>query len=158
MGLAWGGHARLPLRGETCKETMRGYFSVYRPDHQSDPSAELCRMRIAMTIHALFGGGAERLMSQLGTWWSAAGHEVHLITWSETDTDVYPIPPSVHRLGLGLMHASRGQWSGLWANFHRVHTLRAALKAIQPDFILSFCDQMNIVTLQAAVGARHRYP
>ncbi len=37
-------------------------------------------MRIALTIHALFGGGAERLMSQLAARWSSAGHEIHLIT------------------------------------------------------------------------------
>jgi GalNAc-alpha-(1->4)-GalNAc-alpha-(1->3)-diNAcBac-PP-undecaprenol alpha-1,4-N-acetyl-D-galactosaminyltransferase len=109
-------------------------------------------MRIALTIHALFGGGAERLMSQLADWWSAAGHEIHLITWAEVDTDVYRIPPSVHRIGLGHLRTSRGPWSGIRANFLRCRSLRATLKQIQPDFILSFCDQMNIVTLQATRG------
>lgn len=106
--------------------------------------------RIALTIHALFGGGAERLMSQLATRWSAAGHEIHLITWSTPDTDQYAVPPEVRRSGLGLLAASRSRLRGLLANLRRVRTLRSTLKSIQPELILSFCDQMNIVTLQAA--------
>lgn len=107
-------------------------------------------MRIALTIHALFGGGAERLMSQLATRWSAAGHEIHLITWSTPDTDLYLVPPDVRRHGLGLLAPSQSRLRGLLANVNRVRILRNKLKSIQPDLILSFCDQMNIVTLQAA--------
>ena len=107
-------------------------------------------MRIALTIHALFGGGAERLMSQLASRWSAAGHEIHLITWSTPETDQYSVPPEVRRCGLGLLAASTSRFRGLLANFRRVRVLRSTLRTIQPDLILSFCDQMNIVTLQAA--------
>ncbi|MDX1929523.1 MAG: glycosyltransferase [Pirellulaceae bacterium] len=106
--------------------------------------------RIALTIHALFGGGAERLMSQLVSRWSAAGHEVHLVTWSTPDTDQYAIPSTVRRHGLNLLAASTSSVSGLLANLRRVRVLRTTLQAIQPELILSFCDQMNIVTLQAA--------
>ena len=107
-------------------------------------------MRIALTIHALFGGGAETLMSQLASRWSAAGHEIHLVTWSTSDTDQYSVPPEVRRHGLGLLIASKSRWRGFLANLRRVQSLRSTLKTIQPDLILSFCDQMNIVTLQAA--------
>ncbi len=109
-------------------------------------------MRIALTIHALFGGGAERLMSQLATRWSLAGHDVHLVTWSTADTDQYKVPTSVIRHGLGLLAESQNRLRGLIANFKRVRKLRGALRTIQPDLIVSFCDQMNIVTLQAARG------
>ena len=107
-------------------------------------------MRIALTIHALFGGGAERLMSQLATRWSAAGHEIHLVTWSTPETDQYLVPPEVRRHGLGLQSASQSRLRGLLANLRRIRTLRRSLRIIQPDLILSFCDQMNIVALQAA--------
>jgi GalNAc-alpha-(1->4)-GalNAc-alpha-(1->3)-diNAcBac-PP-undecaprenol alpha-1,4-N-acetyl-D-galactosaminyltransferase len=107
-------------------------------------------VRIALTIHALFGGGAERLMSQLASRWSAAGHEVHLVTWSTPDTDQYAVPSAVRRHGLGLLAASTSPVSGLLANLRRVRVLRTTLQNIQPDLLLSFCDQMNIVTLQAA--------
>ncbi len=114
------------------------------------PTNPLRPTRIALTIHAMFGGGAERVMSQLATRWSAAGHEIHLVTWSTPDTDHYSIPPEVRRYGLGLLKASSSRWRGLFANVHRVRTLRSTLRTVQPDLILSFCDQMNIVTLQAA--------
>lgn len=107
-------------------------------------------MRIALTIHALFGGGAERLMSQLATRWSAAGHEIHLVTWSAPETDLYSVPPAVRRHGLGLLAPSHSRLRGLLANLDRVRVMRSTLRSIQPGLILSFCDQMNIVTLQAA--------
>lgn len=107
-------------------------------------------LRIALTIHALFGGGAERLMSQLASRWSVAGHEIHLVTWSTLDTDQYAVSPDVHRHGLGMLAASQSRLRGLLANVRRVRRLRTTLQQIQPDLILSFCDQMNIVTLQAA--------
>ena len=113
------------------------------------PSTSQRPLRIALTIHALFGGGAERLMSQLASRWSMAGHEIHLVTWSTPDTDQYPIPPEVRRHGLGMLAASSSPVKGLLANLRRVRELQKTLRAIQPDLVLSFCDQMNIVTLQA---------
>ncbi len=107
-------------------------------------------MRIALTIHALFGGGAERLMSQLASRWSSAGHEIHLVTWSKQETDQYPVSSKVRRHGLGLLAASPSRFAGVLANIQRVRQLRRTLRSIQPELILSFCDQMNIVTLQAA--------
>ena len=109
-------------------------------------------MRIALTIHAMFGGGAERLMSQLAARWSSAGHDVHLVTWSAPDTDRYVVPPRVTRHGLGLLGASSNPLRGLMANVQRVRALRRTLRSIEPELIVSFCDQMNIVTLQAARG------
>ncbi len=109
-------------------------------------------MRIALTVHALQGGGAERVMARLAERWSNAGHDVHLITWSAEDTDQIRVPTAVVRHGLDLMRHSTNPWQGLWANVHRVRTLRHMLCDLRPDFVLSFCDQMNICTLQAARG------
>ncbi len=105
-----------------------------------------------MTIHAMFGGGAERVMSQLAARWSRAGHSVHLITWADVSTDRWAVPANVQRHGLGLMQASSNPLRALLANHQRVRVLQATLEAIQPEFVLSFCDQMNIVTLQASRG------
>ncbi len=110
-------------------------------------------MRIALTIHALYGGGAERLMSELANRWSAK-HEVHLVTWADVKTDNYPLSPRIARYGLDLMRSSKGFLSGLSANMQRVSVLRKTLQRIEPDFILSFSDQMNIVALQASRSMR----
>jgi GalNAc-alpha-(1->4)-GalNAc-alpha-(1->3)-diNAcBac-PP-undecaprenol alpha-1,4-N-acetyl-D-galactosaminyltransferase len=105
--------------------------------------------RIALAIHALNGGGAERLMSQLAERW-CVNNEVHLITWSSVHSDAYQVPKDVMRHGLDLQMPSRGLGSGIVANLRRVRVLRATLKKIQPRMLLSFSDQMNIVALEAA--------
>ncbi|MCA9130306.1 MAG: glycosyltransferase [Planctomycetales bacterium] len=108
--------------------------------------------RIALLIHSLDGGGAERLMAQLATRWHDQGHEVHLITWSAAATDRYFVPDAIHRVGLDLMKTSSNPIAGIWANLDRVRKLRRQLQHIAPDRVLSFCDKMNIATLQAARG------
>ena len=111
-------------------------------------------MRIALTIHALHGGGAERVLARLADRWSAAGHELHVITWSAADTDEIALSASVHRHGLDLMGSSTNLLQAIRANWRRVCALRQKLRRIQPDLVLSFCDQMNIATLQAARGLK----
>jgi GalNAc-alpha-(1->4)-GalNAc-alpha-(1->3)-diNAcBac-PP-undecaprenol alpha-1,4-N-acetyl-D-galactosaminyltransferase len=106
------------------------------------------RRRVALLIHSLQGGGAERVMSQLANRWSAE-HEVHLITWSKADTDRYPLDPLVFRYGLDLQVPSRGLFGGIVANVRRVRQLRNVLQQVKPEIVLSFCDQMNIVNLEA---------
>lgn len=105
-----------------------------------------------MSIHALQGGGAERVFSQLSQRWADAGHEVHVITWSAADRDPFPLEANIVRHGLDLLLASRNIWQSLFANLNRLHKLRSTLRQVKPDVVLSFCDQMNIVTLRAARG------
>lgn len=109
-------------------------------------------MRIAMTIHALRGGGAERIFVQLATRWVAAGHEVHVITWSAADDDPSGVDPRLHRRALGQLRPSRNLWQAWWAGRRRRQLLRDSLVAIAPQLVLSFCDRMNIDTLRAAHG------
>lgn len=108
-------------------------------------------MRIALMIHALYGGGAERLMANLASRWSSQ-HEVHLVTWSRTETDTYTVPENVQRHGLDLLRVSPNPVAALWANWRRVRRLRQCLQDLNPQIILSFSDRTNIATLQAARG------
>ncbi len=111
---------------------------------------EQTRRRVALVIHALSGGGAERIISQLASRWAAAGHDVVLITLAATSTDKYPLHSTVRRIGLDLLQASSNKLQALGANYRRVRKLRAALYELAPDRIVSFCDRMNIVTLLAS--------
>ncbi len=110
--------------------------------------------RIALVIHALYGGGAERLMSQLADRWSAAGHDVHLITLADVSTDRYTTAATVKRHGLDMMENSRGLFSALKANWRRVRSLHKLIDELAPDFILSFCDRTNITTVTAALALK----
>ena len=109
-------------------------------------------LRIALIIHSLKGGGAERLMSQLASRWAAAGHVVHLITLSAVETDAHACDQRVIRHGLDLMADSQNFLRGVVANLQRVRRLRNQLRQLRPEFILSFCDRMNIVAASATAG------
>jgi glycosyltransferase involved in cell wall biosynthesis len=106
---------------------------------------------IALTIHSLHGGGAERLMAQLANRWAEQGHQIHLITWDGSQ-DGYELDSRVSRVGLGLQKESSGILSGGLANWQRTKHLRKHFQGIRPTRIVSFCDQMNIIALQAARG------
>ncbi|MFN3190365.1 MAG: glycosyltransferase [Aureliella sp.] len=109
--------------------------------------------KVALVIHALHGGGAERLISQLASRWAEL-HEVHLLTWSEVDSDQYELAAQIQRHSLGLLRESRGPVDALVSNLRRVKRLRSKLREIDPDLMLSFCDRTNIVALQASGGLR----
>jgi len=59
--------------------------------------------RLALVIHGLSGGGAERVLADMANHWSRDGADVTLITLSAADTDVFPIETSVRRVGLDVM-------------------------------------------------------
>lgn len=108
--------------------------------------------RLALVIHSLQYGGAERVLAQLAEHWVSAGHEVSLITLSETSTDSYALPPSVRRFGLNLIRASKYPWDPIINNSRRISAIRAAFQQANPDVILSFTEKSNILTLLAAKG------
>jgi glycosyltransferase involved in cell wall biosynthesis len=115
-------------------------------------------MRIALTIHALHGGGAERQMAELANYLASAHHEVTVVTLDRIDRDTYKVKPSVQRIGLDLMSHSKNLVQAWIANRHRITKLRATLKELQPDAIVSFTDKMNILSLAAAASLDFHRP
>ncbi len=108
--------------------------------------------RIALVIHALHGGGAERVAADMANLWVAQGDEVAVITLDSVESDVYRVNERVERVGLGLMGTSRSVIQAMVHNRRRIRSLRSALKAAQPDCVVSVTDRMNIVTLLACRG------
>lgn len=115
-------------------------------------------MRIALTIHALHGGGAERQMAELANYLASAHHEVTVVTLDRIERDIYKVKPSVQRIGLDLMSQSRNLVQAWFANRHRITKLRETLKKLQPDAIVSFTDKMNILSLAAAASLGFHRP
>ena len=108
--------------------------------------------RLALVVHALSGGGAERVMTDMANYWARDGTDVTLITLAAADTDVYHIDPSVRRIGLDMMRESRGLITAAKNNLCRAGALRRALRQARPDFVISFTDQINVLTLVATLG------
>ncbi|OJX75947.1 glycosyltransferase family 4 protein [uncultured Magnetospirillum sp.] len=110
-------------------------------------------MKIAFVLPEIGPGGAERVATLLAGAWADSGHAVTLLTLDDgSRPPFHNVPPlAVHR-PLGLQGESRGTFDAISANFKRVRTLRAALRALAPDVVVSFIDQANVLTLLATRG------
>ncbi len=104
---------------------------------------------IVLVIHALHGGGAERVAATMANMWVQQGRQVTVITLGTVPSDVYEVRPEVHRIGLDWMRESRHLPQALWNNRQRMRALRQAIRQCQPDCVVSLTDQMNILTLLA---------
>jgi glycosyltransferase involved in cell wall biosynthesis len=109
-------------------------------------------LRVAVVIHSLGGGGAERVAADLTAHWAAAGHAVMLITQADASADKYPLHGRVRRAVLRTDGASGGGWRGLLANRRRVRALRMQLRAFQPDIVLGMMTTASILCVLAARG------
>jgi glycosyltransferase involved in cell wall biosynthesis len=109
--------------------------------------------RLTLVIHALNSGGAERVLATLASHWAETGRQVTLITLADEDTDRYPLHPAVRRVGLGLLKPSRSAWDALRNNWRRLRRLRKAINDSRPELVVSFTDQMNVLTLLACRSA-----
>ncbi len=111
----------------------------------------LARLRIALVISSLGSGGAERVLSQMANYWGRAGHDVSIITLS-IQKPFYALESVIHFSPLGLANPSGNLMEGFFRNFERIWKLRAALKLLQPDVVISFLNTTNVLALLAARG------
>ncbi len=109
-------------------------------------------MNLLTFISSLSSGGAERVAANLATYWANKGWQVTVVTLAEVDSDFYHLPPSVRRIGLGLLRESPNILLGLFNTLKRVLALRRVLKQINPDVALAMMDKNNILLALAAVG------
>lgn len=104
-------------------------------------------MRLTLFIEALKGGGAERVLSEMASYWAAREHTVQLLTRTPAESDFYRVHPAVDRVMVPRPASPLGP-TGRY--LLRVRALRQALVASRPDVIISFIDTSNIETLLAA--------
>ena len=111
---------------------------------------------LALVIHALHGGGAERVAATMANQWTDQGDRVTLITLDTVASDTYAVHPQVERIGLGLMRFSATTFHAGWNNAQRFRALRQAIRNVDADCVVSLTDHMNVLTLLAAQGLRTR--
>lgn len=109
-------------------------------------------MHLALVITELGPGGAERVLSTLANAWVAQGHQVTLITLGPSGQDFYPLDARIRRLGLALLQPSPHPLVGLWRMVRRIQRLRACVRTVAPDGVLSFTSSVNLETLLATLG------
>lgn len=86
-------------------------------------------------------GGAERVAVRICGWLRDAGHVVRLLTLSGVDSDFYPCPDGVQRLGLNLQAPSGSLVGAIIANLKRWQAVRKAVVDHRADVVLSLGDR-----------------
>lgn len=107
-------------------------------------------MKICCVISSLRVGGAERVLSTLAGAWFDRGHRVAIVTLDRVTNDFYQTRPGIRRVGLDALGASKGPADGVGATLRRIHRLRRVLRSEDPDVVVAFGDQTNVLVVAAA--------
>jgi glycosyltransferase involved in cell wall biosynthesis len=109
-------------------------------------------MKILLAISTLGPGGAERVVTLLANGFVAREHEVTILTLEAQQRDFYPVDAAVRRVELNLSAASASWLAGLAANLKRVRAIRRAVRQEQPDVVVAFITEMNVLATVACLG------
>jgi len=110
-------------------------------------------MKILFLIKSLAipGGGAERILTLIGTALARRGHEVILLTFdAEGSRDFYAVGADVKRLRLGAGDARRR--SGLIATTVRLAGIRKMARSLRPDVAVGFMHSAYVPLALALAG------
>lgn len=111
-------------------------------------------MHICCVISSLGLGGAQRTLLGLCGQWIEQGRRVTLVTLSGVESDFHRPDKRIERVALGVTGESRGVLAAAVANLQRVAAVRRAIRVAQPDVVLSFLVDTNLLTLLATRGLR----
>jgi len=110
-------------------------------------------MRLVAVISSMQTGGAERVMSQLLNHWAGRGWDVTVFTFEAVEAkSFYPLDFRVRYQPLALAGPSKNLVDRVHGNLRRMSGLRRALRKANPQAVLSFCAETNVMTLLATRG------
>ena len=107
--------------------------------------------RLTVVGGSLQLGGAERVAAFLCQCFAEAGWATSLVTL-RNEADFFSSPPGVHRIRLAVEGVSSNWFAGAFANLRRAKRLRATLRALAPNLIISLQTQVNCLCLVACFG------
>lgn len=105
-----------------------------------------------LVISSLTSGGAERVMTLLADYWVNEGADVTLLTLFPKEKDFYELNLKVQRIVLNQGKPSSHIVHAVYNNIKRLSALRSSFQQVAPDYIISFLDATNILTLLASRG------
>ena len=110
-------------------------------------------MRLTLVISSLARGGAERVMSILANHWANDEYDVCLLTMDQgIKPSAFALDSRIKHVALNLARNSSNPLTASWNNLDRILKLRSAIRESKPDCVISFMDQVNILTLLATAG------
>ena len=111
-------------------------------------------MKLLFFIHALSGGGAERVTTNLANHWADRGWDVTIVTLAPERLDAYPLHSNVHRISLNLAIDSANTFAGLANNLQRVFSLNRVIQKCRPDIAIGMMATTNVLLALASLGLR----
>ena len=105
-----------------------------------------------MVAASLAGGGAERALLDTAALLAARGHHVTVLTFESESSDAYPVPACLSRVALGVPGQSGNRLRGIPNNLRRIASLRAEVRRLRPDVVVSYLTRTNIICLLALLG------
>jgi glycosyltransferase involved in cell wall biosynthesis len=112
-------------------------------------------MRLTLIISSLSSGGAERVMCLMANYWAEKGWQITLLTFDDGMTaPFYHLDSRVNHQSLSLTGDSSNSLGAIHHNLSRLRSLRSAIRRSKPDCVISFMDQVNVLTLLATEGQR----
>lgn len=112
-------------------------------------------MQLTLVISSLSSGGAERVMSIMANYWASKSSDwnITLLTFDDgSQPPFYDLDERIFHIPLGIAKDSPNMMAGLWNNLKSIKKLRVAISKSQPDAVISFMNQVNILTLLAMQG------
>lgn len=107
--------------------------------------------KIVLVISSLSSGGAERVMVTLANNFASRGYNVSLITYRDESFDWYEVDNEVKRIVTGYFdHESIVSFAINY--FKKTLQIRKLFINLNPDIIISFLTEVNVVTLLASLG------
>lgn len=102
-------------------------------------------MRIALIIASLNSGGAERVIANLANCFVAQNDKIALILFN--DVKYYELDKRVE------IHIIKEEKRGVRYILDASHRLHKELKRIDPEVVLSFLTEINVLSILASIGA-----
>lgn len=104
------------------------------------------KKNILLVCSSLGGGGAERVAVNLAASFIDQGHSVRIFYWNEKQSVRYEVDPKVL--------LTKSPKNTLWSRLYR---LRACLKSVKPDVVISFTDIPNVLVFLAKYSLRNNF-
>ncbi|NYT86896.1 glycosyltransferase family 4 protein [Pollutimonas harenae] len=108
-------------------------------------------MKILFFVSSMHAGGAERVAATLASAWAKRGDTVTLApTYTGKGDCFYPLDPAVRLEWLADRMSAAGRKA--WPPLSKLHAMRKLVRETQPDVIVSFLTNVNVMVLLATRG------
>jgi len=107
-------------------------------------------VKIAFIISSLGSGGAERVLSLMANYWARKNYSIIVFTLDNL-TPFYLLADGIKLEKLSLLKNSTSIFDALANNITRIKVIRKKLIEIDPDIVISFMSETNIIS---TIGCR----